>query len=87
MGKAREVLKELVLWRRFDVVNNTEQYTKWANVPPLLYKVVLVGELLYIVVKRGGAALAPEERLADKVERVRSAAEAPVGGIETLLLS
>jgi hypothetical protein len=48
---------------------------------------VLVGELLYVVVERGGAALALEERLADEVERVRSAAEAPVGGIKTVLLS
>jgi hypothetical protein len=48
---------------------------------------VLVSELLYVVVERGGAALALEERLANKVERVRSAAEAPVGGIETILLS
>jgi predicted ATPase len=48
---------------------------------------VLVGELLYAVVERGGAALAPEERLADEVERVRSAAEALVGGIGTVLLS
>jgi predicted ATPase len=48
---------------------------------------VLVGELFYAVVERGGADLALEERLADEVERVRSAAEAPVGGIETVLLS
>jgi hypothetical protein len=47
---------------------------------------VLVGELFYAVVERGGADLAPEERLADEVERVRSAAEAPVGGIETVLI-
>jgi hypothetical protein len=48
---------------------------------------VLVGELLYAVVEQGSAALAPEERLADEVERVRSAAEAPVSGIKTVLLS
>ena len=87
MGEALEVLEELMLLRRFDVVDDTEQYAEWAYAPPLLYKVVLVGELLYVVVERGGAALAPEERLADEVERVRSAAEAPVGGIKTVLLS
>jgi hypothetical protein len=48
---------------------------------------VLVGELLYAVVEQGGAALSPEERLADKVKRVRSAMEALVGGIKTVLLS
>ena len=87
MGEALEVLEELMLLRRFDVVYNTEQYAEWAYAPPLLYEVMLVGELLYVVVERGGAALALEERLADKVERVRSAAEAPVGGIKTVLLS
>jgi hypothetical protein len=76
-----------MLLRRFDVVDDTKQYAKWAYAPPLFYKVVLVGKLLYAVVERGGAAFALEERLADEVERVRSAAEAPVGGIVTVLLS
>jgi hypothetical protein len=48
---------------------------------------VLVSKLLYAVVKRGGAALTLEERLADKVKRVRSTAEALVGSIKTVLLS
>ena len=87
MGEALEVLEELILLRRFNVVHNTKQNAEWAYAPPLLYEVMLVGELLYVVVERGGAALAPEERLADKVKRVRSAAEAAVGGIETVLLS
>ncbi|KAG9384439.1 hypothetical protein A1F94_003986 [Pyrenophora tritici-repentis] len=51
-------------------------YAKWAYASLLLYEVVLVGELLYVVVEQGGATLALEERLADKVKRVRSAAEA-----------
>jgi hypothetical protein len=88
VGEALKVLEELMLLRRFDVVHDTEQYAEWAYASPLLYEVVLGGELLYVVVERGGAALVPEERLADKVERVRSAAEAPVGGgINTVLLS
>lgn len=48
---------------------------------------MLVSELLYVVVERGGAALALEERLADKVKRVRSAVEALVCSIKTILLS
>jgi hypothetical protein len=42
---------------------------------------------LYAVVEQGGAALTLEERLADKVKRVRSAAKALVGSIKTVLLS
>ena len=42
---------------------------------------------MYVVVEGGGVALAPEERLADKIERVRAAAEAPVGSIKIVLLS
>jgi hypothetical protein len=76
-----------VLLRRFDVVDNTKQYAKWAYAPLLLYEVVLVGELVYVVVEQGGAALTLEERLANKVECVRSAAEALVGSIKTVLLS
>jgi hypothetical protein len=87
VGEALEVLEELMLLRRFDVVHNIKQNAEWAYAPLLLYKVVLVGDLLYVVVERGGAALALEERLANKVKRVRSTAEAAVGSIETVLLS
>ncbi|KAI0569617.1 hypothetical protein TUN199_11658, partial [Pyrenophora tritici-repentis] len=76
VGEALEVLEELILLWRFNIVYNTEQYAKWAYASLLLYEVVLVGELLYVVVEQGGATLALEERLADKVKRVRSAAEA-----------
>ena len=82
LANALEVLEELMLLRRFNVVYNTKQNAEWAYAPPLLYKVVLVSDLLYVVVERGGAALAPEKRLADEVERMRSAAEALVGGIK-----
>jgi hypothetical protein len=76
-----------MLLRRFDIVNDTEQYAEWAYAPLLLYKVVLVSELLYAVVEQGSAALALEERLADEVKHVRSAAEALVSSIKTVLLS
>lgn len=56
----------MLLWR-FDVVYDTKQYAKWAFAPPLLYEVLLVRELLYVVIKGGSAALAPKERLADKI--------------------
>ncbi|KAI0571245.1 hypothetical protein Alg130_10953 [Pyrenophora tritici-repentis] len=69
-GEALEVLEELMLLWRFDVVHDTKQYAEWAYASPILYEVVLAGELLYVVVEQGGAALAPEERLADKVKRV-----------------
>jgi hypothetical protein len=48
---------------------------------------VLVSKLLYVVVKRGSAALTLEERLANKVKRVRSVVEALVGSIKAVLLS
>lgn len=53
MGEALEVLEELMLLRRFNVVYDTEQYAEWAYAPPLRYEVVLVGELLYVIVERG----------------------------------
>jgi hypothetical protein len=49
VGEALEVLEELMLLRRFDVVDDTKQYAEWAYVPLLLYEVVLVGEVLYVV--------------------------------------
>ena len=70
----------------FNVVDNAEQDPKRPIAPPLAHKLSLVGKLaLFVVV--GVFILAPEESLADEIERVRSATVAAVRRAEAKLLT
>jgi hypothetical protein len=70
----------------FNVVNNAKQDAKRPIAPLLAYKLSLVSKLALVVVV-GVLILAPEEHLADEIERVRSATVAAIRRAKAKLLT
>jgi hypothetical protein len=78
--------KKLVLLWCFNVVDNAEQDAKRPIAPLLAHKLSLVSKLVLVVVV-GVFILAPEEPLANEIERVRSATVAAIRCAEAELLT
>lgn len=78
--------KKLVLLWCFNVVDNDEQDAKRPIAPPLAHTLSLVSKLALIVVV-DVLILAPEEPLADKIKRIRSATVAAIRRAEAELLT
>jgi hypothetical protein len=75
----------VLLWC-FNVSNHYKQRTEGAILTPYLHKRLLVVSVLSGVVVRV-LIIAKEQRLPDKVNSVRAAAEAPVSWIEVVKLA
>jgi uncharacterized protein involved in cysteine biosynthesis len=84
VGKALVIMKNLVLLRRFDIVDDVNQHSNRATFPPLSH-ILLLSIVLLFSVAVGVFVGAKYNSLADEVERVTTAAEAPVSGLIDVL--